>query len=86
MLFFLLILLWFIGAGIFFAEKIEIGHWLASLFIYSVGVQWVFTGTFGLTMYAPYVGTELKANNDNKDYRAMLFLIGVGLMMGGSLV
>lgn len=69
--FFLVIFLWFVVAGILFAGKVELTYWLASLFIYLVGSQWVFAGTFGLTMYAPYVGTELTATNDNKELRSI---------------
>lgn len=83
-LFFVISMGWFVLSGSLFAEKKELIHWAATLFVFLYGSQWVFSGVFKLTMYAHFGEFEY-GNENHKYYRLILFLLGFVLMLFSSI-
>jgi hypothetical protein len=78
--------IWFVLSGLLIAEKTELKVWLATLFIYAFGLQWVYCYVLGKNMYTAYAAYRLEAAGDKHSIlRLWHFLIGLTLCVAASI-
>lgn len=78
-------LIFFISCGIFIADRCETPEWFGSLFIFTIGYQWVHTYFFNKNMYTLYIAETLYPNDIKyKKYRVLHLILGIVLCVFSS--
>ncbi|MFT5452557.1 MAG: hypothetical protein ACI9N9_002050 [Enterobacterales bacterium] len=76
---------WFIFAGVLFSEKSQAIDWLGGLFLYLIGLQWIYGFLLSKTMYTTYTDMPMEANNEkHRGLRLLFFCLGLILCYMGS--
>lgn len=76
---------WFFLSGIFIVERKGYEDWLIGLFIYSIGLYYVYPFILRKNMSVPYLDKELSPERKNLGYRLLLFLPALTLSVTVSL-
>ena len=78
-------LIFFISCGIFIAGRNTMPEWVGTLFIFTIGYQWVHTYAFNKNMYTLYIAETLYANDIKyKNYRVLHLILGIVLCIFSS--
>ena len=84
-LFFLIAGGWFLISGLYISNKTDPVSWLATLFIYLLGMQYVYAYVFKRNMYALTTGHCLSVSNvEHSVFRFIFFVIGTVLCVAAS--
>jgi hypothetical protein len=77
---------WFVLAGIYIAGNASVEDWILSLFMYLVGLQWVYAYCLNKTMYTLYIAEPLIPNDGKfKSLRNVHFIIGLFICIMSSI-
>ena len=69
--------LWFVVAGVIFAEKKDPVDWLLTFFVYMFGFQWVYRYALSKTMYSRMGKSLTPHQKKHEKWRLFYFIVGI---------